>query len=179
MKVKKIVRHSYVSVLFIVGLAISCFVLINVSDLVSNMLRDNQQLHGYTFEKYVWSLYQESISSESESTVTLEALSCAEEVTAGNVFALTLAELNKSLDQYQIHVLIKQNEETGLSYTPLDGTNKKNGAIMGESLKSHLLKRFRRLLCRVGRHTHSNYWHLRQQADGRGGYLVLFVLGKL
>lgn len=140
MKVKKIVRHSYVSVLFVVGLAISCFVLINVSDLVSNMLRDNQQLHGYKFEKYVWSFYQGYISSESKSAVTLEALSCAEKVTEGNVFALTLAELNKSLDQYQIHVLIKQNEETGLSYTPLGESNQKNGAIMGESLKSHLLK---------------------------------------
>lgn len=140
MKIRKVVRHSYVSALFIVGLAISCFVLINVSDLVSNMLRDNQQLHGYTFEKYISGLYIGTIDSGSESAVTLEALSCAEEVTEGNVFVFSLFELNKSLDQYTVRVLIKQNEETGLSYTPLDETDKKNGAIMGESLKSHLLE---------------------------------------
>lgn len=132
MKIRKVVRHSYVSVLFIIGLAISCFVLINVSDLVSNMLRDNQQLHGYTFEKYISGVYMGTIDNESKSAVTLEALSCAEEVTEGNVFVFSLFELNKSLDQYTVRVLIKQNEETGLSYTPLDETDKKNGAIMAK-----------------------------------------------
>lgn len=140
MRIKKIFRHSYVSALFVIGLAISCFVLINVSNLVSNMLQDSQQLHKYKFEKYVSALYMEPIPSELESTLILDALSCAEEVTEGNMFLVSLVQLNKSLDQYTVRVLVKENEETGLSYTPLSEKNKKNGAIIGESLKSQLLK---------------------------------------
>lgn len=134
MKIKKIFRHSYVSALFVVGLAISCFVLINVSDLVSNMLRDNQNLHEYKFEKYV------TVSAMNMESLTLDALTCAEEVTQGNIFVQSPVELNKSLDQYTIRVLMKQNEETGLSYTKLDKESQKNGAIIGESLKSKILK---------------------------------------
>lgn len=140
MRIKKIFRHSYVSALFVIGLAISCFVLINVSNLVSNMLQDSQQLHKYKFEKYVSVLYMEPTSSELESTLILDALSCAEEVTEGNLFLVSLVQLNKSLDQYTVRVLVKENEETGLSYAPLNEKNKKNGAIIGESLKSQLLK---------------------------------------
>ena len=134
MKIKKFFRHSYVSALFAVGLAISCFVLINVSDLVSNMLRDNQNLHQYKFERYVY------VSPMNKDSLTVDALSCAEKITKGNIFVNSLVELNKSLDQYTIRVLMKKNEETGLSYTKLDKKNQKNGAIIGESLKSQLLE---------------------------------------
>lgn len=138
MKLRKIIRHSYVSVLFIMGLAVSCFVLINVSELVSNMLQDYLHLHEYKFEKCL------TLSYEDDSATTLDALACAQKITAGNIYVYFPVEINKSLNQYVIRVFIKNNEETGLSYTPLDNagenTSKENGVLIGHSLKSQILE---------------------------------------
>lgn len=141
MKIRKIFRHSYVSILFVIGLAISCFVLINISELIGNMLQDYSKLHEYKFEKCVTvSSVNGSLSSNDETAAVLDALVCAQKVTTGNIYVYFPIEINKSLKQYEIRVFMKQNEKTGLSYTALEHTNKENGALIGESMRSQLLK---------------------------------------
>lgn len=134
MKYRKIIRHSYVSVLFIIGLAISCFVLINVSELVSNMLQDYLHLHEYKFQKCL------TVSSKDDSATISDALACAQKITAGNIYVYLPVEINKSLNQYEIRVFISQNDDYGLSYTPLDNTVNENPVIIGQSLKSQIME---------------------------------------
>lgn len=134
MNYRKIIRHSYVSLLFIMGLAVSCFVLINVSELVSNMLQDYLHLHEYKFEKCL------TVSPEDDSATISDALACAQKITAGNIYVYLPVEINKSLNQFEIRVFISQNEDTGLSYTPLDNTGSENPVIIGQSLKSQIME---------------------------------------
>lgn len=141
MKLKKIFRHSYVSVLFVMGLAISCFVLINVSELVGNMLQDYLQLHEYGFEKCIsLSGSNPDASSGDEAKAVQTVLECTQEITVGNVYASFPVEINKSLNQYEIRVFLKDNEETGLSYTALTDAGNKEGALIGKSMTSQLSK---------------------------------------
>lgn len=123
--IQRIFREKATSIIFALGLAVSCFILINVSILVNKI-----DIHNKVYNSYeniigfdIWCsefLYEESEEDDTKLTLSnyLEKIVCKmSETTIGNAFLDTRINVNNRSEQFTATMVVKTNEELNFSFS--------------------------------------------------------------
>ena len=127
---RKIFREGINGILFVLGLAISCFVLMNIGELVSRIQKEKNAYNKY---KYNVECFVDEIETDSSCYQILKTH--LNELDRGNLFVLTTAKIdNSSEKEANVILVMKQNEELLLDYNDKLNEDYANSVIIGESL---------------------------------------------
>ena len=156
-KLRKIFREPMEDVLFVLGLTISCFILINVSGLVEKINNENKVLKNYKYtasglldsqtalDKYDAELIQK-ISSDIDKNLYNEEYRKKEwelvdtivealvKETRANTYLEMLVRVNDMIDEYSAYVVMAVNEDINIECIEEYDIDIQNGIIIGESL---------------------------------------------
>lgn len=134
---KKVLRNPLTDILLIVGFVIACFILMNVAELVSKILIEEQETKGYLYEAEL------SVWGENSDDKVTEQIAYIEGITVGNVFLKQLVNINNGQEQMTANLIICANEDLGFDFQkggyPTDDVYE-NAVIIGESLEKYVFE---------------------------------------
>ena len=136
---QKIFRESATSILFILGLTVSCFILINVAELIQKINKENKVINNF---RYTTSSYLDGTelfyNCEDQITIsnnlTKLVTSRLSEETSGNTYLELQVNVNEKIDTYTANIVMQLNEETKINCNKDYDVTEENGIIIGESL---------------------------------------------
>lgn len=153
--IKRIFREGSTSLIFVFGLAISCFILINIAELVETVQEQNDTLYSYSyhasgmldgdvlFEQY-YQQHDEIDSNEFEAFRTQLVDAVIKRLLNekdGNTSISTLVSVNQKIDKYQVEIIMAVNEKLQLECESDYDYTKENGIIIGESLLEYVVEK--------------------------------------
>lgn len=136
---QQIFRDSVASVLFVLGLTVSCFILINVADLVDKMNRENKVLNSFRYATSSYIDGTELFYQSEDQNVTAKELTDLvttrlSEETTGNTYLELQVNINEKTDTYTADIVMQLNEDAKIECLTDYDVNEENGVIIGESL---------------------------------------------
>lgn len=140
--IKKIFRERATSFLFITGLVVSCFILINIGDLLGKINNENRSYNSYKYNIEVDIYYPGQLSSETEENkdevnlnncddIILDALS---NITKGNIYFGACVNIDNSVEVAVAEVIYKTNEDIVLDCEEECDYTIENGVIIGSGI---------------------------------------------
>ncbi len=140
--IKKIFRERATSFLFITGLVVSCFILINIGDLLGKINNENRSYNSYKYNIEVDIYYPGQLSSETEENkdevninnrndIILKAL---DNITKGNIYISTYVNINNSVEVAVAELIYKTNEDIVLDCEAECDFTIENGVITGSGI---------------------------------------------
>lgn len=156
-KIRKIIREPMTSVVFVIGLTISCFILINVAGLVEKISNENKVLNNFKYtasgfldcqmalEKYEAELADKLDSNSGEKIYNEEykkkewelvdkVVEVFTEETRVNTYLEILVRVNDMIDEYTAYIVMAVNEDINIECVEYYDIDTRNGVIIGESL---------------------------------------------
>lgn len=144
---QRMLRNPPTGVLLILGLSVSCFVIINVTDLIGKVSAENKSVHSFS---YIISSYlttpdsEQGIDEQYVAELAEQAVSRLSAETSGNTYISDLQlSIDRQIDTVSVSLVIKQNEGLRLEYqsggTPAD-MKLPNCVVIGESLKKFVVQ---------------------------------------
>lgn len=136
---QKIFRESATSVLFVLGLTISCFILINVADLIEKINKENNVLNSFKYSAYSYLDGEEVLSNYEDQMTAADQLADMvvarlSEETVGNTYLELKVNVDEKIDTYTANVVMQLNEDVRIDCGTDYNVNEENGIIIGESL---------------------------------------------
>ena len=136
---QQIFRESATSILFILGLTVSCFILINVAELIEKINKENKVLNNF---KYTTSSYLDGTelfyNCEDQITIsnnlTKLVTSRLSEETSGNTYLELQVNVNEKIDTYAANIVMQLNEDAKINCNKDYDVTEENGIIIGEDL---------------------------------------------
>lgn len=136
---QQIFRESATSILFILGLTVSCFILINVAELIEKINKENKVLNNF---KYTASSYLDGTelfyNCEDQITIsnnlTKLVTSRLSEETSGNTYLELQVNVNEKIDTYAANIVMQLNEDAKINCNKDYDVTEENGIIIGEDL---------------------------------------------
>lgn len=137
--IHRIFREKLTSIIFVAGLAVSCFILINFADLYAGIQKENEAYYSfeYVFRAYL-NQYDEAYldtgwkpDADNYSRVIIDRL---RQETVGNTYIEMSVYLNNSKAFKDASIIMKLNETAGLKCTEEYDASTANGIIIGESI---------------------------------------------
>lgn len=140
--IQRIFREKGTSIIFTLGLAVSCFILINVSVLVSKINIHNKVYNNYEniigfdiwYSEFIYAEPQEDASELSLSNYLEKIICKMSETTIGNAFLDTRINVNNRSEQFTATIVVKTNEELNIKCINEYNADIINGIIVGESM---------------------------------------------
>lgn len=129
----KIIRKKVIGIVLIISMAVSCFVLVNVADLVGKITREYSNTKLYSKMMYATVSYNQFVDNEEFIYKEIVDYLCRCE--AGNVYVETLVTVGNERKEYTIAIIMAKNMDipgAGFHEEMLEATN---SALIGESLK--------------------------------------------
>lgn len=127
----KIFRNKAADILLVMGLTLSCILLVNVSGLISKITIEDASVRAFEYE---W--YGGLTSSDEYSNQRL--IEVFENIEEGNIYQAVLLNVEKDSDETPALAVMKANEDLRLEYIEggYDASKEyKNAVIIGETLK--------------------------------------------
>ena len=156
--IQRIFREKATSIIFTLGLAVSCFILINVSILVNKI-----DIHNKVYNSYeniigfdIWCsefLYEESQEDDTKLTLSnyLEKIVCKmSETESGNAFLDVRVHLNNRSKTYDATIIVKTNEKLNIECIDTYDRNIRNGILVGENLLDYAEYNGKELTLNIG-----------------------------
>lgn len=131
---KGILRERTAGILFIIGITISCFVLINIAELVNKINKENNYLNRYNYEVSFRVDRFENFEGV-KAFDTIEKL--LQNIENGNFVIEQSVSINGKSITANADIIIKQNETLQLDYQTEYVKDGSNNVIIGESLLKH------------------------------------------
>lgn len=138
--IRKIFRNPASDILFMLGLVISCIILINIADLVSKISVESNTRQAYTHTLCIGICAAGSVDEEEAEYQTHFLTEYFDNLKEGNVYLTKSVHIDKQRDGKYVYVLMEDNEELLLDFKE-GGYNKgddyENAVIIGESLEKY------------------------------------------
>ena len=135
--IEKIFRHGYTDVLLMMGLVISCFVVIYGVNVLYNVRNENINLNKY--ENQLVESYDPSALLENNQDYTKIVDFLIEEagkIDSCNVTFISKVYINNRSDWFEANIIVKANEEIKLDIA--EHISDEEGIYIGESLRKYL-----------------------------------------
>lgn len=135
-RLRKIFRNPASDLLLVLGLVISCIILINIADLVSKISVETSTRQAYTHTLRI------SIFGDCGEEQTKYMTEYFDNLNEGNVYLTKSVHIDKQRDGKYAYVLMEDNEELLLDYKEggySKGSDYKNAVIIGESLEKYII----------------------------------------
>ena len=134
-----IFRESAASGLFVFGLTVSCFILINVADLVEKINNENTVLNSFKYSASSFLDGTELFNNSENQQVTVNEITelvttRLSEETNGNTYLELQVNVNEKIDTYTANVVMQLNEDAKIDCDMDYDLNEENGIIIGENL---------------------------------------------
>lgn len=171
-KLKTIFRESTTSVLFVIGLIISCFILINVTELLDKINQENKVLQSYRYTVSGFldcypaiNEYEQQISAEADEKkyselleqkkqqLTEQILEKLNTETTGNTYVEVVIQLNDKTDGFPANIIMAHNEDLKLECNAEYNLQTENGIIIGESLLDYVTEYNGEQIIEIGNQT--------------------------
>ena len=130
-KIMNVFREKSAAFIFVLGLMVSSFILINVGNLIDKINMEKQVVENYKYS-IMCNIHYNGMVQDKD----VAYASVFDEIinyTKGNIFVETFVNVNEGT-KYTANILIKQNEDLNLKYKLLVNNNFQNEVIIGESL---------------------------------------------
>ena len=142
-KIRKIFRNPASDLLLMVGLVISCIILLNIADLASKITVEENAKKGYTYTSSI--AVSGEMVNEDIDYISKYVMDYLDKVETGNLYIVGYV----NIDEYKgggcsAHFLMEKNED--LQFTLKDGyynddENYENAVIIGESLEEAVVEK--------------------------------------
>lgn len=141
-KIRRIFRNPASDLLFVVGLVISCVILINVAELISKLTDEEKATNRFKFVSDVWVDVGEHASDDKY--LIKDIIDYYDKVEEGNIYIQRAAHVDKQKDERcSALILMEDNEDLMLDFKEggyVKGYDYKNAAIIGESLEEYIIE---------------------------------------
>ncbi len=137
--IKKIFRNPASDILFVIGLAIACVILLNIADLVSRIKAEEDSQYAYKYSIKMLLTY--STYNIDEKTLIQGVIEEFDKLNEGNVYINTSKKIDNKIKGNFIYILMESNEKLAFDYIEGGYDEEKiyeNALIIGESLKSYI-----------------------------------------
>ncbi len=138
-KLKRIFRNPASDILFVIGLAIACVILLNIADLVSRIKAEEESQCAYKYS--VRMVFEGYTSNEGNNTLEQCVIEEFDKLNEGNVYITTSNKIDNEIKGNFIYILMESNEKLAFEYIE-GGYDEEiiceNALIIGESLKSYI-----------------------------------------
>ena len=127
----KIFRNKTADILLVVGLTLSCILLVNVSGLISKIIIEDASVRAFEYEWYGGLTFSDEYSNQ-------RLIEVFENIEEGNIYQSVLLNVEKDSDETPALTVMKANEDLRLEYIEggYDASKEyKNAVIIGETLK--------------------------------------------
>ncbi|MBQ6814075.1 MAG: ABC transporter permease [Lachnospiraceae bacterium] len=136
-RIKKIFRNPASDLLFVLGLVISCIILLNIANLVTSISVEDKTVNSYKYASRM--VISETLNDE----ISLSLINYLDNFDKGNVYLTKSVHIDNQSDGKFAYVLMENNEE--LSFEFKEGSYHKdlkysNAVIIGESLEEYVIK---------------------------------------
>ncbi|MGN0375731.1 MAG: FtsX-like permease family protein [Butyrivibrio sp.] len=138
---QRIFREKSTGIIFVLGLTVSCFVLINISDLISRINTEYKALNNYDYVETSYTSYEGMFTDGIAENGIITMDNYLELITSrmlqdkvGNSYIRVIVPLNEEIDAYPANILINQNEDINLDCNEDYDITAQNGIIIGENL---------------------------------------------
>ena len=134
-QLRKIFRNPASDLLLVFGLAISCIILLNISDLIGKISVEKQAVNAYTYSMSIGIFGK---MGEEQSSFMVQKLDVFNE---GNIYLTKSVHIDRQRDGKLAYVLMSDNEKLLLDYKKggyKKGEAYKNAVIIGESLEKYI-----------------------------------------
>ena len=133
---KKIFRENISSVLFVIGLVVSCFVLINIGDLLGKINKENKSYNGYNNIINIDIFYPYMISNENTDNNLINdnyndvIMGVLANTSKGNVYIDIEINVNNEVEKKEATLVFKKNEKIIMECKSECDYSIKNGIVM-------------------------------------------------
>lgn len=137
---KKIFRENISSVLFVIGLVVSCFVLINIGDLLGKINKENKSYNGYNNIINIDIFYPYMISNENTDNNLINdnyndvIMGVLANTSKGNVYIDIEINVNNEVEKKEATLVFKKNEKIIMECKSECDYSIKNGIVIGEDI---------------------------------------------
>lgn len=142
-KKRKIFRNPASDLLFVIGLVISCVILINVAELISKLTDEEKGTNRFKFVSDVSVEVGADVSFDDKYLIK-DIIDYYDKVEEGNMYIYRTVHVDKQKDeQCAALVLMEDNENLQLKFKEggyVKGYDYKNAAIIGESLEEYIIE---------------------------------------
>ena len=142
-KFRKLFRNPASDLLFVMGLMISCVILINVADLLSRIASEQEATDKFRFTSSSI-LDGSSINKEQDKYIKNYLVEYIDKIQHGNVYITKSVYIDKRKDERcKALILMEDNESLLLEFKQggySKGADYKNAAIIGESLEEYVIE---------------------------------------
>lgn len=135
--IKKIFRNPASDILFMIGLVISCVILINISELASKISIEDKSKKAYTY------VYTCNIDGSFNEEWTRYVLDYFDSFSQGNVYLTHNVHIDEQRDGTYAYVLMEANEELLFDFKEGEcaaGKQYEDAVIIGESLEKFVVE---------------------------------------
>lgn len=133
--IRKIFRNLAYDVLMMVGFSISCFILLNVADLVTKIMNEEEKNDTFDYVEYL------GISGETTEQNIAHLVDILDKIENGNTYINAIVNIDRRMDDNTANLVMQDNEGLMLSFKEgeyVSGTNYTNAVIIGESLEKYV-----------------------------------------